>query len=37
MSKAIEFIDVMRLYMRHHSIVYSARIAYGIVFKQLPF
>lgn len=37
MSKIKEFIDVMRLYSRHHSFIYSARIAYGVVFKGLPF
>lgn len=37
MSKFREFLAVMRLYMRSHNPVYSARIAYGIVFKQLPF
>jgi hypothetical protein len=36
-SKARQFIDVARLYARHHSLPYSIRIAYGIVFKGLPF
>jgi hypothetical protein len=37
MSKAREFISVFVLYARHHNPVYAARMAYGIVIKQLPF
>jgi hypothetical protein len=37
MSKAREFIQVFRLYSRHHSPLYAARIAYGVAFKHLPF
>ena len=32
-----DFLAVYRLYRRAHSPIYSARIAYGIVFKALPF
>ena len=35
--RLIEFIKVWRLYARHHSIVYAARIAYGIAYRGLPF
>ena len=37
MSKAREFIEVFRLYAKHHNPIYAARMAYGIVVKQLPF
>lgn len=37
MKHLIEFFQVFRLYVRHNSIRYSARIAYGIAFKGLPF
>lgn len=37
MSKAKEFLSVFRLYVKHHNPIYAARMAYGIVIKQLPF
>ena len=37
MRRLIEFIQVFRLYARHNTIRYSARIAYGVAFKDLPF
>ena len=37
MKKLAEFIEVFRLYKRHNSLRYAARIAYGIAFKALPF
>ncbi len=37
MNKAREFVQVFRLYAKHHNPIYAARIAYGIVFKSLPF
>jgi len=37
MSRLAEFVQVFRLYARHHNPIYSARIAYGVVFKGLPF
>jgi hypothetical protein len=37
MSKAREFIEVFKLYAKHHNPIYAARMAYGIVIKQLPF
>ena len=37
MSRVAEFVQVFRLYARHHNPIYSARIAYGVVFKWLPF
>jgi len=36
-SRFAEFVQVFRLYARHHNPIYSARIAYGVVFKGLPF
>ncbi len=36
-QKALEFIEVFRLYAKHHNPIYAARMAYGIVIKQLPF
>ena len=36
--KAIkEFIAVYRLYKRHNTRRYAARIAYGVAFRGLPF
>lgn len=32
-----EFATVYRIYRHTHSIRYSARIAYGMAFKGLPF
>lgn len=37
MSRLTEFVQVFRLYARNHNPIYSARIAYGVVFKGLPF
>jgi hypothetical protein len=37
MSALRDFIAVYRLYRRHHSIAYAARIAYGCAFRGLPF
>ena len=37
MRRLTEFMQVYRLYSRHHSPIYAARIAYGIAFKSLPF
>ena len=37
MRRLIEFIQIFRLYARHNTIRYSARIAYGVAFKGLPF
>ena len=31
------FLNVYRLYRSHHPRMYAARIAYGIVFRGLPF
>lgn len=31
------FLDLFELYAKHHSPIYSARIAYGIVYNGLPF
>ena len=36
-AKAREFIEVFKLYAKHHNPIYAARMAYGIVIKQLPF
>ncbi len=35
--KLIEFIQLVRMYSRHHSLTYSMRVAYGIAFRGLPF
>lgn len=32
-----DFLAVFRLYRRHHSIGYAARIAYGCAFRKFPF
>jgi len=37
MNKILEFIEVFMLYAKHNPVGRSARIAYGIVFKSLPF
>lgn len=37
MTRLREFWCVFKLYSRHHSPIYAARIAYGIAFKGLPF
>lgn len=37
MSLIFDFLAVYRMYRKHHSAMYAARIAYGIVFKALPF
>lgn len=37
MTKLREFFAVWRLYARHHSIGYAARLAYGVAFQKLPF
>ena len=37
MNKVREFVAVFRLYAKHHSATYAARIAYGVAFKGLPF
>jgi len=37
MSKLTEFWDIYCLYAKHNPRMRSARIAYGIVFRGLPF
>lgn len=37
MSLIFDFLAVYRMYRKQHSAMYAARIAYGIVFKALPF
>lgn len=37
MNRLREFFSVWRLYARHHSPIYAARIAWEIAFKGLPF
>ena len=37
MSRITEFLQVFRLYARHHKPMYAARIVWGIAFKGLPF
>jgi hypothetical protein len=37
MSRLTEFLQIYRLYSRHHSPIYAARIAFGCVFRGLPF
>jgi hypothetical protein len=37
MSRIADFIQVFRLYARHHSYSYAARIAFGVAFRGLPF
>jgi hypothetical protein len=37
MSKFLQFIQIVREYEKHHSNEYARRIAYGIVFRNLPF
>lgn len=37
MNRLVEFVQVYRLYARHHGAVYAARIAFGIAFRGQPF
>ena len=37
MNRLTEFVQVYRLYRNHHNPAYAMRIAYGIVFRNLPF
>lgn len=37
MSRLIDFYRVFLLYRKHNPFIYSARIAYGIAFRNLPF
>ena len=37
MAALREFIQVYRLYRRHHPATYAARIAFGCAFRGLPF
>lgn len=37
MKKLADFLSVFRLYAKHHSPVYAARMAWGIAFRSLPF
>lgn len=37
MKKLIEFYRVLCQYRKQHPLLYSARIAYGIAFRGLPF
>jgi hypothetical protein len=37
MKRLADFLAVFRLYAKHHSPVYAARMAWGIAIKQLPF
>lgn len=37
MNALRDFVAAFRLYYRRHSALYSARIAYGIAFRGLPF
>jgi hypothetical protein len=32
-----DFITTYRQYRKHHGVIYSARIAYGCAFSQIPF
>jgi hypothetical protein len=36
-SRLVEFAQTYRLYRKQHGRRYSARIAYGIAFRGLPF
>lgn len=36
-QKLRTFISIARLYRRHHSAAYAARIAHGIACQGLPF
>ena len=36
-QKLRTFISIARLYWRHHSAAYAARIAHGIACQGLPF
>ena len=37
MKKLSDFVAIFRLYAKHHSPIYAARMAWGITVKQLPF
>jgi hypothetical protein len=37
MNRFAEFLSVYRAYRRAHSIPYAARIAFGCVYRGLPF
>lgn len=37
MKTLSEFISIYRLYRRHHTVIYAARIAYGCAVRGLPF
>jgi hypothetical protein len=37
MKRLLDFAQLFALYKRHNSAAYSARIAYGIAFRNLPF
>ena len=37
LQAAVDFIETYEQYRRHHGIIYSLRIAYGIYVKGLPF
>lgn len=37
MSRLFDFCVVYRLYAKHHSRTYAARMAFDIVFRNLPF
>jgi hypothetical protein len=37
MSRFAEFVSIFKLYRQHHSPIYAARIAFGCVFRGLPF
>jgi hypothetical protein len=37
LKRVREFIQVYRLYAKHHSPIYAARIAFGVAYRQLPF
>jgi hypothetical protein len=37
MKQLVEFVQVYRLYRRHHSVAYALRLARDIAFYGLPF
>ena len=37
MKRLSDFFATWRLYCKHHSPIYAARLAYGIAFRGLPF
>lgn len=37
MRKLADFFSTWWLYAKYHNPVYAARIAYGIVYRNLPF